>query len=483
MLTKKIFNISCFLVMACYSTTSAMEKTTQETAANNGYSPSLFMAKMQYIASEMQELFNIFSHSVQKTIATYKHIIESKKHWILEEIASEEFGKLCIPYVQKLLVKPGQTLYIFGDLHSNPPLEALKKLQLDGILTTNWEIANNNHLIFLGDYVDRGLQGVETWFTLCKLRIANPDPDSLILLRGNHEDLEMNDMFSTYDNNNGYVYELQKKFGLPSYHKRSVNNTQYKNLTTKLYNCLPVALYITCNSTHILCVHGGLEIGFNPKTLLANTDVRKKYMRLGKLQRKTFTEQLPEALKEEVSALINPLDIDEPIIDDLHFLWNDFSDKQESIKSERGDPIMLMGTRLTDNLLKRDALTCVFRGHHHDLAFLQKPYGLHHSITNQVHTILSFNFMNGYEKLCTNYSFVKIVTGETFNEWKAWHLHDGQEYPFDLAIKHPEEIIKTVDEKSIDLGIADDDLVLSDSDEENENKGKVPGTTNKKDKP
>ena len=52
-------------------------------------------------------------------------------------------------------------------------------------------------MLFLGDYVDRGLYGVEVMAYLMAIKLENPD--TVFLLRGNHETREMTTFYNFRD--------------------------------------------------------------------------------------------------------------------------------------------------------------------------------------------------------------------------------------------------------------------------------------------
>ncbi|TYH80731.1 hypothetical protein ES332_D03G151900v1 [Gossypium tomentosum] len=90
--------------------------------------------------------------------------------------------------------------------------------------------------LFLGDYVDRGKQSLETICLLLAYKIKYPD--NLFLLRGNHECASINRIYGFYD-------ECKRRF-----------NVKVWRIFTECFNCLPVAALI---DDKILCMYGGLS--------------------------------------------------------------------------------------------------------------------------------------------------------------------------------------------------------------------------------
>lgn len=91
--------------------------------------------------------------------------------------------------------------------------------------------------LFLGDYVDRGHQSVNTFLYLSYLKVKYPD--SIYLLRGNHEGRQTNMMY-------GFRKECQRLYG----------TTGPWEKINAAFDYLPYAAVI--NKTYF-CVHGGLS--------------------------------------------------------------------------------------------------------------------------------------------------------------------------------------------------------------------------------
>lgn len=90
--------------------------------------------------------------------------------------------------------------------------------------------------LFLGDYVDRGKQSLETICLLLAYKIKYPE--NFFLLRGNHECASINRIYGFYD-------ECKRRY-----------NIRLWKVFTDCFNCLPVAALI---DEKILCMHGGLS--------------------------------------------------------------------------------------------------------------------------------------------------------------------------------------------------------------------------------
>jgi len=95
----------------------------------------------------------------------------------------------------------------------------------------------DTNYLFLGDYVDRGYNSVETVSLLVALKLRYKD--RLFILRGNHESRQITQVYGFYD-------ECVRKYG---------NANVWKQFTD-LFDHLPLCALI---EKQIFCLHGGLS--------------------------------------------------------------------------------------------------------------------------------------------------------------------------------------------------------------------------------
>lgn len=157
------------------------------------------------------------------------------------------------PFVQKLIVPPGSKIGFIGDLHGSihSLLRNLCQLIALGYLDNNLVIKNNFYLIFTGDFADSGRYGVEVFYTILRLKLANWN--RVLITRGNHET-------STATKKGGFFYELQSKY--PHYADQLFQHFCH------LYELMPCALYLSSGNGTVQCCHGGIETGYNPTLLM-----------------------------------------------------------------------------------------------------------------------------------------------------------------------------------------------------------------------
>ena len=94
---------------------------------------------------------------------------------------------------------------VVGDLHGS--LDCLKKvLELVGLDSTGKNKRDDQVVIFGGDYVDRGAHSLEVLATLLLLKLSHPD--TVHLLRGNHEDTMTASIY-------GFREEMDEKYDDP----------------------------------------------------------------------------------------------------------------------------------------------------------------------------------------------------------------------------------------------------------------------------
>ncbi len=273
-----------------------------------------------------------------------------------------------IPYAKKLLLSPGDTCICKGDLHGDihSLLTFLNTLCKRGFAEGAVPRLTDTHLIFHGDYVDRGLWGTEVLYTLMLLKLTNPD--TVHLIRGNHEDV---DLCARY----GFRQEFFSKFADED--QKDVEQC-YKKIA-KLYSFLPVVLYLGSgtdgSADYLQCCHGGIEIGYNPQEFLQASE---KFHWIREFKQATNCTHLPSmqvqteygssrSLKEfcEDFVAISPL---RP--HSVGFLWSDFVVDPESLSRYTPGRGLAANKELTHAVLKAASssthkLCGIIRAHQH----------------------------------------------------------------------------------------------------------------------
>ncbi|CCK72902.1 protein-serine/threonine phosphatase KNAG_0M00490 [Huiozyma naganishii CBS 8797] len=140
---------------------------------------------------------------------------------------------------QPTLLKLQSPIKIVGDIHGQFN-DLLRIFKLSG------DPRDTNYL-FLGDYVDRGKQSLETIMLLFCYKLKYRD--NFFMLRGNHESANITKMYGFYDEC-----------------KRRKSTKLWRNFVD-VFNCLPIAAVI---QDKIFCVHGGISPELNNLKQITN---------------------------------------------------------------------------------------------------------------------------------------------------------------------------------------------------------------------
>ena len=200
---------------------------------------------------------------------------------------------------QKMLVELEAPLHVCGDIHGQY-YDLLRIFEHCGY-------PGEFNYLFLGDYVDRGKQSLETVCLLLCYKIKYPE--KVTLLRGNHESSVTNRIYGFYD-------ECKRRY-----------NVRIWRSFTDLFNYLPVAAII---DEKILCMHGGLS---------------------------------PELKNlQNIQDIPRPTDIpDTGLLCDL--LWSDpDKDVVEDDENDRGVSV-IFGEKIVQDFNKKNDLDLIIRAH------------------------------------------------------------------------------------------------------------------------
>ena len=201
---------------------------------------------------------------------------------------------------QPILLELTTPIKICGDVHGQY-YDLLRLFEYGGY-------PPESNYLFLGDYVDRGKQSLETVCLLLAYKIKYPE--NFFMIRGNHECSAINRIYGFYD-------ECKKRFSVKLW-----------KIFTDCFNCLPVAALL---DEKILCMHGGLS-----------TEMEKV---------------------EQIKKIVRPTDVPEQgLLCDL--LWSDPDDAATEGfgENDRGVSVIFNGD-VVKKFLKNNELDLICRAH------------------------------------------------------------------------------------------------------------------------
>ncbi|OJJ46949.1 hypothetical protein ASPZODRAFT_1862068 [Penicilliopsis zonata CBS 506.65] len=200
---------------------------------------------------------------------------------------------------QPALLELAAPVKIVGDVHGQYT-DLIRLFEMCGFPPAS-------NYLFLGDYVDRGKQSLETILLLLCYKLKYPE--NFFLLRGNHECANVTRVYGFYDEC-----------------KRRCNIKIWKTFVDT-FNCLPIASIV---AGKIFCVHGGLSPS------LSHMD--------------------------DIRGIARPTDVpDYGLLNDL--LWSDPADMEEDWEPNERGVSYCFGKKVIMNFLQRHDFDLVCRAH------------------------------------------------------------------------------------------------------------------------
>lgn len=268
------------------------------------------------VFERMQHMFIPFS-CMTKLIDEYMSRFQAQFN-VVDDIS--------LSYCQKKILPSISEIVFIGDIHGSA--HSLLKI-IKNHVDDNFKIINDNlHIVFTGDYVDRGTYGVEVWYTLLRLKLANWD--KIFIQRGNHENLNQNS-----DTPIGFYSELVAKYGVE-------NGPIYLKKFDELYKQLVLVLYLKSGDKWIQCCHGAIEPCCDMRYFLGCSEM------VGAIDFNKIGYGRTDAVNG--------------------FVWGDFHGNGSTIEMnlKRASWIDYLATCDMVNWFKESGIQLLFRGHQHD---------------------------------------------------------------------------------------------------------------------
>ena len=207
------------------------EKEIKESEEKEKENEKLLLQNNSHISNNLDKQIEQLRKCQYITEIEVKLLCEKAKELFIEE-----------SNVQKIVAP----LTICGDIHGQ--FDDLTELFIKG-----GKCPETNYL-FMGDFVDRGFNSVETFLLLLALKVRYPD--RITLIRGNHETRQITQVYGFYD-------ECMRKYG-------SINVWRY---CTEIFDYLPIGAII---DKKIFCIHGGLSPTIDTIDEIQNIDRKQE---------------------------------------------------------------------------------------------------------------------------------------------------------------------------------------------------------------
>lgn len=406
------------LMVGIVSLYAQPQTVTQWTEAYRAYAPRLTTPSELAVTDLMQAL--------DAFILAQKHFIQTTP-WFngsidlyAPKMSDERYQEYIQPFALKVDLHSSSRTYFFGDLHGDVQAlsASLQVFVLNKVIAEDFKILLPNiYFCFLGDFVDRGQYGPELLTLLLTFAAANPG--RVFLMRGNHENLEINKQTHlNAENGMTNFYDQVVKLQI-----RKPDSVPLKNILNKIayfYNILPVVAFIGCDNNYIQCCHGGLEARYNPQNLLV-MPYPMAFERIKTLPSPDWWQKIQNRFEDfnvapECGAYFNPQSMT-PF--NIGFMWNDFqnelSPSTQCIKN-RG---LVVGENLANHIFEQMGVgnikvRGIIRGHQHSpsLPGLLNPanqgiFVLPHNIITLITTGLFTDVI----------SFTGILFTKDFSNW------------------------------------------------------------------
>ena len=261
------------------------------------------------------------------------------------------------------LLKLESPMYVFGDIHGN-----LTDLHFfaNNLWTFGMGLTAGTFLC-LGDYVDRGPNGLEVVGYLLAQKVLHPH--KIHMLRGNHETRAVNGAIEHYQKGS-FVWQCLDRFG------QKMGQCVWENVN-KVFDRMPLAATV---DNDVFCVHGGIPRPINGEAILNIAQINALPSVMGITP--SFNHE--STVQTQVA---------------MDLIWADpateETEKSGSLDttgfgmSPRGSGVHCYGTKAVEMFLKANGLSYIIRAHE------PSKDGIHVSKGARVFTVFSTSKNHG----------------------------------------------------------------------------------------